>query len=181
LFLQGTTKLTFNKKLIIPLAALATIAIVLTAVTAAVLTTQQNVPSNGTIQNTPNTTAKPASSGNSGGTNNPITSTINLDIYTDAAATTKLSSLQWGTLNPGGTVTKTIYIKNSGNTSERLNMTATEWAPVAASQVLTLTWNKEGSTLAAGAVVSATLTLRVAADPGDVSNFSMNIVINGSA
>jgi hypothetical protein len=89
--------------------------------------------------------------------------------------------LQWGTLNPGGTVTKTVYVKNSGNTAETLNMTTTQWTPAEASSVLTLTWNKEGSSLAAGAVVPATLTLQVSSNPGSVTSFSMNIVISGSA
>jgi hypothetical protein len=106
---------------------------------------------------------------------------INVDIYADAAAATKLTSLQWGTLTPGGTVTKTVYIKNAGNTAETLNMTTTEWAPALASSALSLTWNRESSVLAAGAVVPATLTLQVAADPGSVTSFSMNIVISGTA
>jgi hypothetical protein len=149
-------------------------AIILTAVTAALLNTQAIVPSDGTIQPTPSPT--PTS------TTAPQTVTsINVDIYTDAEATTPLTNLQWGTLSPGGTVTKTIYIKNSGSTAETLTMTTTEWTPAAANSVLTLSWNKEGSSLAAGAVVPATLTLQVAQNTGSVTSFSMNIVISGVA
>jgi hypothetical protein len=167
-------KLNLSKKLLLPLIALAATAIILTAVTAALLNTQAIVPSDGTIQVTPS----PAPSSTSA----PQTVTsINVDIYTDAAAVTPLTSLQWGTLSPGGTVTKTIYIKNAGNTAETLTMTTTEWTPAAASSVLTLSWNKEGSSLAAGAVVPATLTLQVAQNTGSVTSFSMNIVISGVA
>ncbi|NLF87637.1 hypothetical protein GX563_02310 [Candidatus Bathyarchaeota archaeon] len=162
----------FNKKIILPLAALAAVAIILTAVTAALLTTQTQIPATGTIEPThsPSPTTLPQ----------PITS-INVEIYTDAATTTPLTSLSWGTLSAGATVSRTIYIKNSGTTAETLNMTTTQWNPAAASSVLTLTWNKEASTLDAGAVVPATLTLQVAANPDSVTNFSMNIVITGTA
>jgi hypothetical protein len=166
------SQLKVNKRLILPLAALAAVAIILTAVTAALLSTQTQFPSTGTIEPTPS--PSPTTSPQ------PVTS-INVDVYTDAAATTPLASLSWGTLNPGSTVTRTIYIKNSGNTAETLNMTTTQWNPTAASSVLTLTWNREGSTLDAGAVVPATLTLQVAADPDSVTSFSMNIVITGTA
>jgi len=164
--------LNFNRRLVLPLVALVVVAIVLTAVTAALLTVQTGFSATGTIE--PTSSSAPTTSPQ------PVTS-INVDIYVDAAATTPLTSLSWGTLNPGATVTRTIYVKNSGNTAETLNMTATQWNPAAASSVLTLTWNKEASVLDAGAVVPATLTLKVAADPGSVTSFSMNIVITGTA
>jgi hypothetical protein len=166
----------FNKKLVLPLVALATVAIILTAVTAALLNTQATLPSDGTIQATPS----PTPTGGGGGGGQPVSS-VNVEIYSDAEATTALTSLQWGTLTPGGSVNRTIYVKNTGNTAETLNMTATEWTPSEASSVLTLTWDKEGSSLAAGAVVAATLSLHVASNPGSVTSFSMNIVISGTA
>ena len=165
-------QLNFSKKLLLPLIALAAVGIILTAVTAALLNTNTQFTSDGTIVPTPS--PQPT------GTNAPVSS-INVEIYTDAAATTKLTNLQWGSLTPGGTVTKTIYIKNAGNTAETLSMTANQWTPTAASTVLSLTWNKEGSSLAAGAVVPATLTLQVASNPGSVTSFSMSIIVSGAA
>jgi hypothetical protein len=162
----------FNKKLIIPLVAILTLALVLTAVTAAILTTQE-IPSDGTIQTNNNNEPDP--------TQAAIVGTTTLDIYTDAAATATCTSIQWGTLHPSGTITKIIYLQNTGNTAETLSMSATEWTPTEASSVLNLTWNKEGTTLAAGEIVQATLTLTAAADTGLVTNFSLNIVISGSA
>jgi hypothetical protein len=134
------------------------------------LNTQTIIPSDATIQPTPS--PQP--------TNAPISS-INVDIYTDAEATTKLTSLHWGTLSPGGQITRTVYIKNSGNTAETLGMSVTDWSPTQAGSVVSVTWNKEGSILAAGAIVPATLTLQVSSNPGSVTSFSMNIVISGVA
>jgi hypothetical protein len=168
----GANKLNLNKKLLIPLVALVTLAVVLTAVTAAVLSSQ-NLPSSGTIQTPNNNEPDP--------TQAPITGTTNLDIYTSADATTKCTSIEWGTIEPGQTISRTIYIKNTGNTAQTLSMSATEWNPTAASTVLTLSWNKEATSLASGSIVPATLTLTVAADTGSVTSFGMNIVITGSA
>lgn len=166
-----------NKKLLLPLVALATVAIILSAVTAALLNSQASLPSGGTIQVTPSPTP---SGGGGGGGGQPVSS-INVEIYSDAEATLALTSLEWGTLSPGGSVNRTIYVKNTGNTAETLNMTATEWTPSEASSVLTLTWDREGASLAPGAVVAATLSLHVASNPGSVTSFSMNIVISGTA
>lgn len=151
-----------KKAVLIPLIALVFIAIAISAVTAGVLIAQQNVPASGSV----------------GGN---IISTVNMGIYSDPAATTNCTNVDWGNLNSGDTATKTIYIKNTGNVSETLSMTATNWNPQSASSTLTLTWSQEGAVLAEGEVVPATLTLMVAADTGDLSDFSFNIAISGTA
>lgn len=171
-------RLIINRKLIIPLVTLTIIAITLTVVTAAVLSAQQNIPSTGSIQNS----VSPQTSSASGSQQqNSVTTTLNLAIYTDAAATINCTNINWGVLNPGDTATKTIFIKNTGTAQTTLSLAASSWSPASASAVLTLTWNKEGATLAAGQIVPATLTLQVAQDTGDLSSFSLNIVVSGSA
>jgi hypothetical protein len=60
-------------------------------------------------------------------------------------------------------------------------MTATEWNPSNAIQSLSLTWNKEGAILEAGEVVPAIITLKIESDTGDLSDFSFNLVISGTA
>ena len=213
-----------NKPLVIPLAALLTVAITLTAVTAAVLSTQPSTPNyippteaiqapssqnnntnnpgtndqqttitstdeqnsqNTTVNTTPNPTTNGSNQNSytqtdSNSQQNTVTSTLNLAIYEDENAIATCDNIIWGTLNPGDEATKTIYIKNTGNTAATLSMTASSWTPTEAGNKLTLTWNKQGSTIAAGALVAATLTLQVAADTGDLTDFSMNIVISGS-
>ena len=152
----------FKKATLIPLIALVFIAIALSAVTAGVLIAQQSIPASGTV----------------GGN---ITSTVNIGVYSDANATTICSSINWGNLDPGTTATKTIYIKNTGNVSETLSLAASAWNPSSASSALTLSWDKQGSTLSKDAIVPVTLTLMVAADTGTLSSFSLNIVISGTA
>lgn len=161
-----------KKTLLIPIAILLTTALSLTAITAAIISSQQTIPSNGLIQinATPAPTTTPT-----------ITPTVDLEIYTDAGATIKCTNINWGTLNPGGTVTKTVYVKNTGNVPQTLSINTNSWSPELASSILTVTWNKEGYSLAAGAIVSATLTLEAASQTGSLTDFSVNIVISGTA
>ena len=74
----------------IAIIALTITALALTLTTAAVLSTSQNVPLSGTIN------------------------AVNLGVYSDSACTIPVTSLTVGTLNPGGTATQTVWIKNTG-------------------------------------------------------------------
>jgi len=60
-------------------------------------------------------------------------------------------------------------------------MTTINWTPSTATQSLHLTWTQEGAVLAAGEVVPASIVLKIASDTGDLSDFSFNMVISGSA
>src|SRR5512137_2421014 len=157
------TPMKIKKTILIPLIALVFTAVTLSAITAGVLTTQRNIPNKG---------------GDVGGN---IISTIDISVYSDPDATINCTAIDWGSLNSGDTATKTVYIKNTGNVSETLNMTATDWTPSTAVQSLYITWNKEGAILEAGKVVPAIITLKIESDTGDLSDFSFNLVISGTA
>lgn len=147
-----------NKPKLLTLTIVLTVTVALvTVLTAGLLSNQKTVTNTGTI------------------------STINVDAYTDAQCTTPCTSIDWGTLNEGSTASKTIYVKNTGNTPETLTMSTSGWNPSSASSILTLTWDKQDSTLAAGSSVAATLKLTTAADAGSLTSFSFNLVIQGAA
>jgi hypothetical protein len=131
-------------------------ALTLTATTAAVLSTSQNVPLTGTIN------------------------AVNLGVYSDSGCTQTVTSLNVGTLNPGGTATQTIYIKNTGNVPETLTMTTTNWTPTNASTSLTLTWNRQNTILNAGNSTQAILTLTAAANTGTLTTFSCDVTLTGT-
>jgi hypothetical protein len=136
--------------------AIAIVGIFLTATTAAVLSTNQTVPLNGTLN------------------------AINLGIYSDSACTQTVTALNVGTLSPGGTATQTVYIKNTGNIPETLTMTTNNWAPSSASSSLTLTWNRQNTVLNAGASTQATLTLTAASNTGSLTTFSCDVTLTGT-
>ena len=112
---MGSKLSKLSRKSSIAVIALVVTALALTLTTAALLSTNQTVPLNGTI--------------GSGTTDNGTIDTINVGVYSDSACTQTATALNVGTLNPGGTATQTIYIKNAGNTAETLTMTTNNWTP----------------------------------------------------
>jgi len=135
--------------------ALAATGIFLTLVTAGLIATQ-TIPSNGTV------------------------SAVNVGVYTDSQATQNCTSLNWGTLSPGNTASKTVYVKNTGTVPVTLTMTTGNWTPTTANSKITLTWNRQNTILNAGQSISANLTLAVASDTTGITAFSFNTVITGT-
>jgi uncharacterized protein YcnI len=138
--------------------ALVLIATVLTVTTFAAITTTQNLSSSGSV-----------------------TTSANLGVYSNAGCTTPLTTINWGTITPGATITQTIYIKNTGNgLSLALSMGAASWTPAGANGQITLTWDQAGTRITPGQSVAATLTLTVSSSIADVTNFSVQINITGT-
>ena len=74
-------------------------AIALTASTFAAINVSQNVTSTGTIVTTPN-----------------------IGVYSNSACTTNMTAINWGTVAAGGSVTQTVYVKNTGTGSITLSL-----------------------------------------------------------
>lgn len=106
--------------------------------------------------------------------------TVQLGIYSDSNCTTALSSVSWGTLDPGTTATSTIYVRNEGNVPVTLSIGASNWSPSSASSYFTLSWNRAGYVLAAGASVQAVLSLAVSSSISGVTSFSFDITITAT-
>jgi len=143
----------------IPLAvvmAVAFVGVLLTVTTAGLISVNQTVPSSGTL------------------------STVDVGVYSDSACTQTLTSIDWGTISPGNTVTRTIYVKNTGNAQITLSMTKSNWNPASADGPITLTWNRESTTLTAGQSTMATLTLTVSSGISSITTFSVNIIVTGT-
>jgi uncharacterized membrane protein len=140
------------------LIAIAITSMLLIVTTAGVLTTTQTLPSSGSIS---------------------AVSAVGVSLYSDAGLTTPMSSITWGTLNPGGQVSTTVYIKNTGNIPETLSMATTGWTPSNANTYLTCTWNPTATNIAAGASTSATITLAVSGS-ATITSFSFSIIITGT-
>lgn len=113
----------------------------------------------------------------------PSNGTINavgVGVYSDPSCTTALSSVNWGTLNPGNTATQTMYVKNNGTIPVTLTMTYGNWSSQSAQSYITLTWNQNNTQLASSSVATAVLTLNVSSAISGVTNFSFNINITGT-
>ncbi len=139
------------------LAAIATAAIGVGAVTALLSTTQ-------IINNTGN-----------------VNTVGGLDVYWDSAGTNRTTTINWGTMSPGDTKGYTVYVKNVGNTALTLSMSTSAWNPSAAVNSIHLTWNCTGYQLQThDAIVAARLSLAVDSDITGITNFSFNTTITGN-
>ena len=109
-----------------------------------------------------------------------VVATANLGVFTDSACTQSLASIDWGTISPGESVSRIVYVKNMGNAQLILSLTATDWNPSSANGLMTLGWNRQGQSLSAGQVAAASLVLSISSSASSISSFGMNIVITGS-
>jgi hypothetical protein len=105
---------------------------------------------------------------------------VNIGVYSDSSCTQNCTSIDWGTIAPGNSTTRTIYIKNIGTIPMTLSMTIGSWVPSNANTYISLSWNRGGTVLSAGQSTSATLTLSASSSAGNITSFSFNIIITGS-
>jgi hypothetical protein len=110
-----------------------------------------------------------------------IVASPNLGLYTDSACTVPLASLDWGALSAGGTISKTVYVKNiQGTASLTLGMATSNWNPTTANGPLAITWDKQGTILAPGQSTAATIKLAVSSSISGITTFGVQIVISGT-
>lgn len=148
--------ISLKKSSSVALIAVAVTLIILTLTTTGLLSVNKTIPSSGTI------------------------TAINVGVYSDSACTIELTSINWGIISPGNSVNTTIYLKNTGNAPITLSTTTTNWNPANADGPITLTWNREGTTLSVNQVTTATLTLSISESISGITNFSVEVVITGT-
>ena len=106
---------------------------------------------------------------------------IGVGVYSDASCTTALTSIPWGSLEPGSSQTYVCYIKSEGSGPSTLSMYTDNWNPLIASTYINLDWNYGGQTLNPGDVIQVMFTLTVSANIQGVTSFSFDITIVGSS
>jgi len=104
---------------------------------------------------------------------------MGVGVYWESACNTNVSTINWGSLEPGAFNNVTVYIRNEGNIHMTLNMTTDNWTPSSAPSYIALVWNQEGSQVGGGAVVETVLTLSVSSEIADITSFSFDITITG--
>ena len=110
-----------------------------------------------------------------------VTATANLGIYSESTCQTALTSIDWGTLTPGTSITRVIYIKNTGSgVSLSLGLTTSNWDPAIANGPITVSLDKTGTRLSPGQSTAASITLTVSSTIADISNYSLVMTITGT-
>jgi len=128
-----------NKKYLA--AALAIVAVMMMTTVLALLQTSKTIPSSGTIY------------------------AFKVNIYTDETGNTLIDTITWANVNPGGSATKDVYVRNdAGSLTLILSMTTDTWiaTPSNSSDLgVTITWNCTAQELTPTQGVWARLTLTV--------------------
>ena len=104
---------------------------------------------------------------------------VTIEIFHDSGCTNPVSSIDWGTLEPGDTSKTTIYVKNLGDTGVTLYLNTQNWDPSDASQHISLDWNYADTMLEPNESIPVELTLTVSSDATGVTDFSFEIVVTG--
>jgi len=105
---------------------------------------------------------------------------VGVGVYRDNGCTDPLSSVDWGTLEPGSSKKVTCYIRNEGNSVSTLYMYASNWSPSDASGYMSLSWDYGGQSINPDEVVQVTFTLSVSTSIEGITSFSFDITIVGS-
>jgi hypothetical protein len=115
---------------------------------------------------------------------------IGVGIYQYSDCSSPVTSFNWGTLDPGANVIKTVYIRNEGNSVATLSMATStwhlwnatsSWNPSSAPSSITLSWNYTSvRTLAVNEVIPVKFTLSVSSSISGITNFSFDITITAS-
>jgi len=111
--------------------------------------------------------------------NNGNVKAVGVCVYWESGCVNEVSSINWGYLEPGATHDVTVFVANEGNVPVTLSMTTDNWNPGAATYI-TVSWNREGYVLDAGAVAETVITLSVSDEISDVTSFSFDIAIVGT-
>ncbi len=105
---------------------------------------------------------------------------INTGIYSDQACTTPVASIDWGLLEPGGIATRTVYMRNEGNSNATLVMTLSNWSPGNASTYIDLNWDYTGQALSINQIMQVRFTLYVQENVQGFTDFSFDLTITTS-
>jgi hypothetical protein len=101
-------------------------------------------------------------------------------VYSDAACTTAKSAITWGSLAVGSSTTQTVYVKNTGTAAMTLSLSSSNWTPTNANTYITVSWDKQGASLAAGQSTPAVITLTVSSATTGITTFSNTITLSGT-
>jgi len=118
----------------------------------------------------------PSSGGGGGGS--PAEESLLAGVFSDSECKTTLTDLDWGSLFAGESTTRTFYIKNTGDSSFSMNISATNWNPIEAEEYLQLTWNHDNKTVLSSLnVVPVAFTLYVSPLVSGITSYSFDIIV----
>jgi len=108
--------------------------------------------------------------------------TVGVEAYWDAEKTNRVTDINWGSLYPGNSSTKTLWLYNPGTANVSITKTTNNWNPPEAQNYITLNWNPDVKTLLSGEClqVNLTLTIDTAIADTNITDYSFDIVISAT-
>ena len=105
---------------------------------------------------------------------------VGVGVYWDSECTNRVSSINWGMVEPDSINNATVYIKNESNAPVTLSLGTENWNPTNASNYMTLSWDYGGQEIGVDEVVQVMLSLSVYSGIEGITNFSFDIIIVGT-
>ncbi len=105
--------------------------------------------------------------------------TIGIGIYWDENATNRVSSFDWGIVEPDSKKNIIVYIHNEGNSPITLSMNISNWNPSKAMSYMTLNWNYTGQQIDYSKSIRVELSLLVNKSIKEITNFSFDLTLTG--
>jgi hypothetical protein len=105
--------------------------------------------------------------------------TINVQVFWDQACTQPVNNIDWGNPGPGDTVSKTVYLKNSGNSPLSLSLIIDNWTPSNSETYLTLSWDQEGNIINPSDIIKSNFSLEVSSNISGITDFTISLIIEG--
>ena len=108
-----------------------------------------------------------------------VTVEQDIGVYWERDCVRSVSWVDWGRLSPGQVRNVVVYVRNEGNETFVLVLTALNWSPENASRHFSLALNCEDSKIEAGQVADVTLSLSVSLSVTGVHDFGFNMALEG--
>ena len=102
------------------------------------------------------------------------------NFYIDSACASKVSSIDWGTLEPGQQVNRTLYMKSTLVSDVSANLAMRNFEPAVGSSYFALAWDYLGAPIAPGQVVPVMFTLTADSTVTGITSFGFDIEITAS-
>jgi hypothetical protein len=112
--------------------------------------------------------------------NGAIKEITGIETYWDSKGTNKVTSIEWGSLEPGTQKTVTIFVRNLEKNQIILNYYTSNWMPSEITDYLTLKWDYNGQAIKFREIVQVIFTLVVYENLEASGTFDFDITIVGN-
>ena len=112
--------------------------------------------------------------------NGAIKEITGIETYWDSKGTNKVTSIEWGSLEPGTEKTVTIFVRNLEKNQIILNYYTSNWMPSEITDYLTLKWDYNGQAIKFREIVQVIFTLVVYENLEASGTFDFDITIVGN-